>query len=232
MIAPGRVATFNRQGPAGHEGPRRPPSTVEQGSPYCSNVAPITSRPSTAARILDAAERCTLRDGLQRVSMAVVAAEASMSRGSIYNVFGDRAALVEAVLGRVADRFVASSEVVVDRLRTLEGQVAEAAVYIVAHLHDDEVTLPLPGEQDDSVHATLLALRPTTLVERWVEFWLPRLAAAEERGDIRAGLDHRRLAEWIVRLLLSFAVMPSVTVDLTDPDDVRDFVRTHLRGLS
>lgn len=169
------------------------------------------------------------RDGVGQVSMAVVAAEAGMSRGSIYNAFGDRAALVDAVLARVADRFVASSEVVVDRRRTLIGQVAEAAVFILAHLHDDEVTLP--GEHDPA-HATLLTLRATTLVERWVEFWLPRLAGAERRGEIRAGLDHRRLAEWIVRLLLSFAVMPSVTVDPADPDDVRDFVRTHLGGLS
>jgi len=96
-------------------------------------VAPITSPPSTAVRILDAAERCMRRDGVGQVSMAVVAAEAGMSRGSIYNAFGDRAALVDAVLARVADRFVASSEVVVDRRRTLIGQVAEAAVFGIKH---------------------------------------------------------------------------------------------------
>jgi hypothetical protein len=32
--------------------------------------------------------------------------------------------------------------------------------------------------------------------------------------------------------MLSFAVMPSVTVDLTDADDVRAFVKDHLGGLA
>ena len=135
------------------------------------------------------------------------------------------------VLEGTADRFVASSETAVDRRRTLTGQVAEAAVFIADHLHDESLTLRLPGEQD-SLFATLLTAHSTTLVERWVEFWLPRLAAAEGRGEIRRGLDHRRAAEWIVRLMLSFAVMPSATVDLSDADDVRAFVKDHLGGLA
>jgi AcrR family transcriptional regulator len=187
--------------------------------------------PDTHARLLDAAERCLHRYGLRRVSMADIAAEAGMSRGSIYNWFADRQALVDAVLVRTAERFVASSEVAVDRRRTLTGQVAEAAVFIADHLHDEALTLRLPGEQD-SLFATLLTAHSTTLVERWVEFWLPRLAAAEARGEIRRGLDHRRAAEWIVRLMLSFAVMPSATVDLSDADDVRAFVKDHLGGLA
>ena len=185
----------------------------------------------TRARLLDAAERCVDRYGLRRVSMADVATEAGLSRGSVYNWFDDRQALVDAVLERTAERFVASSEAAVDRRRTLVGQVAEAAVFITGHLDDEALTLRLPGERE-SLFATLLTARATTLVERWVEFWLPRLAAAEHRGEVRPGLDHRRAAEWIVRLMLSFAVMPSATVDLTDADDVRAFVKDHLGGLA
>lgn len=193
----------------------------------------ILDRPTTdsAARVLDAAERCMARYGLRRVSMNDVAAEAGLSRRTVYNLFGDRQALVDAVLVRTADRFVASSEAAVDRRRTLAGQVGEAAVFITQHLGDDALSLRLPGE-GESLLATLLAAQTSTLVEAWVEFWQPRLAAAERRGDLRPGLDHRRVAEWIVRLLLTFAVMPSVTVDLSDPDDVRAFVRDHLGGLS
>jgi hypothetical protein len=73
----------------------------------------------------------------------------------------------------------------------------------------------------------------TRLVERWDDFWLPRLAAARDRGEIRPDLDHRQAAEWIVRLMLSFAVVPSVVVDLDDADAVRAFVRNHLvRGFA
>lgn len=192
---------------------------------------PADSPTDSTTRLLDAAERCMHRYGLRRVSMGDVAAEAGMSRGSIYNLFGDRQALVDAVLTRTADRFVASSEAVVDRRRTLVGQVGEAAAFIATHLDDEHVVLRLPGEHD-SLLATLLTAQTATLVERWIEFWLPRLTAAEARGELRKGLDHRRAAEWIVRLMLSFAVMPSATVDLSDADDVRAFVKDHLKGFT
>ena len=44
-----------------------------------------------------------------RVSMRDVAAEAGLSRGSVYRYFRDRDALVDAVLERTADRFVAAA---------------------------------------------------------------------------------------------------------------------------
>ena len=93
----------------------------------------LAGRRGTEERILDAAERCMGRLGLGRVSMADVAAQAGVSRGSVYLHFGDRASLVDAVLARVATRFVASSEVAVRRRRTLAAQVGEAAVFIRRH---------------------------------------------------------------------------------------------------
>jgi len=80
--------------------------------------------------------------------------------------------------------------------------------------------------------ATLLAARIGGLVERWVDFWVPRIRDAERRGEVRRGIDARRAAEWIVRVMLSFAVMPSVTFDVKDPNATRAFVGDHLvRGL-
>lgn len=183
-------------------------------------------------RILDAAERCASRFGLSRFSMADVATQAGVSRGSVYLHFGDRAGLVDAVLERVAATFVAASRDSVRRRRTLAGQAGEAAVFIRRHLGDQVLTLGLPGT-DESLLAVLLSAQVERLVEQWVAFWQPLLADAVQRGEIRPGLDHRRTGEWIVRLLVSFAVMPSVSVHLDDDDDVRAFVRDHLvRGLA
>ena len=182
---------------------------------------------TTEERILDAAVRCLGRFGLRRTSMAEVAAAAGLSRATVYNHFPDRDALVEAVTSRLARAFVAESEPVVRRRRTLAAQVGEAAVFIRAHLGDRAFATSPPGEEDHLL-AVLLSARATHLVEAWVAFWDPLLAAAEARGEIRRGLDRRQAGEWIVRLLLSFAVMPSVSVDLDDPTAVRAFVRAHL----
>jgi AcrR family transcriptional regulator len=187
---------------------------------------------SIEERILDAAERCASRYGLRRFSMADVAAAAGVSRGSVYLHFGDRSGLVDALLERVAAAFVEASRAPVSRRRSLAAQVGEAAIFIRRHLGDQVFTVGLPGPEEN-LPAVLLSAQVERLVQEWVDFWQPLLAHAEARGEIRAGLDHRRAGEWIVRLLVSFAVMPSVTVELDDDAAVRGFVRDHLvRGLA
>ncbi|MGP0031034.1 MAG: TetR family transcriptional regulator [Acidimicrobiales bacterium] len=188
-------------------------------------AAPHPGPDRTEERILAAAELCMARLGLSRFSMTDVAVQAGLSRGAVYLHFADRGALTDAVLARAAARFVASSEAAVRRRRTLAGQVAEAAVFIRTHLGDSMVTLRLPADEE-SLYATLLSSRLQGLVEEWVDFWLPYLEDARRRGEIRAGIDHRQAAEWIVRMMLSFAIMPAVSFDADRPEDIRMFVRT------
>ena len=196
-----------------------------------STTAPVREPgPDTATRILEAAEQCIRQWGLRRVSMGDVAQAAGLSRGSVYNHFQDRDTLIDAVLERAADRFVASSEASVRRRRTLAGQVAEAAAFIRSHGDDPSLTLT-PGE--GPLLASLLTARVDGLVARWVAFWLPYLEDAERRGEVRAGLDRPRAAEWIVRVLLSLVIMPSTVVDLDDLDAVRTYVQEFVvRGLA
>lgn len=190
-------------------------------------VVPGTDGSATSERILDAAEQCMGRRGLQRVTMAEVARAAGLSRGALYLHFADRASLLDAVLARVAWRFVASSAGPVARRTTLASQAGEAAVFIRHHLGGSAHTLRLPAGEETALAAVLTA-RLDRLVAEWIEFWLPLLSAAEGRGEVRAGLDHRLAAEWIVRLLLSFAVLSPATFDGDDPEAVRRFVAAHL----
>jgi AcrR family transcriptional regulator len=186
----------------------------------------IDAAVETRERVLQGAEACVRRFGLRRWSMADAAAAGGVSRGSVYRYFPDRDALVDAVLERTADRFVAASATRVHRRRTLAAQVGEAAVFVRAHQRDTDLTLALPSEE--SLLATLLTVRADRLVASFVDFWLPLLADADRRGEIRTDLDHRVAAEWIVRMLLSLALMPSVVIDLDDPDAVRAFVHDHI----
>ena len=190
-------------------------------SSLTASRSPRLHEPATATRIVDGAEACIRRYGLRRVSMSEVAVAAGVSRASVYNHFADRDAVVAAVLHRAAERFVASSEPTVRRRRTLAGQVAEAALFIRAHRGDPDHTVTPGGEE---LLATLLTVQTDGLIARWIDFWLPFLADAERRGEIRADIDHRQAAEWIVRIMLSLAVMPSASVDLDNPAAVRAFV--------
>ncbi len=190
-------------------------------------VLPEPATGTTQERILAAAEQCMSRLGMTRFSMLDVASQAGLSRGTVYLHFADRGALVDAVLVRAADRFVTSSATAINRRRTLAAQVAEAAVFIREHLGDQVLTLRLPADEE-TLFATLLTSRMEHLVQEWVAFWLPYLADAEQRHEIRQGVDHRQAAEWIVRMMLSFAVMPAASFDAERPDQVRSFVRSFI----
>jgi AcrR family transcriptional regulator len=192
----------------------------------------LAKPPSSGARIVDAAVRCALTLGISRFSMNDVAQAADLSRGTVYNHFPNRDALLDAVVGRLADQFVAASEPEVRRRRTLAAQVGEAAVFIHRHAGDRQFTVAAPGEAEH-VLAVLISTGAQRLVKAWVAFWDPFLEAAEARREVRAGLDRTEAGEWIVRSLLTFAIMPSVAVDLDDDRAVRRFVGDHvLRGLA
>jgi len=188
---------------------------------------PVVGPDRTEERILAAAELCLARLGLARLSLTDVAAQAGVSRGAVYLHFADRRALIDAVLTRAAGRFVARCADTVSRHRTLVDQVAEAAVFIRDHQGDKVLTLRLPADEE-SLFATLLTTRLDRVVEDWIEFWIPYLAAADARGELREDLDHRQASEWIVRMMLSFAIMPAVSFDADRPAQVRSFVRAFL----
>jgi len=193
-----------------------------------AGATPSAAAPDgTEERILLAAERCLARLGLARLSLTDVAAQAGVSRGAVYLHFADRRALIDAVLTRAASRYVTRCAETVSRHGTLVDQVAEAAVFIREHQDDKVLTLRLPADEE-SLFATLLTTRLERVVEQWVDFWIPYLIAAGERGELRDGVDHRQASEWIVRMMLSFAIMPAVSFDAERPAQVRAFVRSFI----
>ncbi len=181
----------------------------------------------THDRIVDAAEACIRRWGIRRVSMNDVAREAGVSRGSVYRYFADRAALVQAVLERTSERQIATAEPAIRRRRTLAGKVAEAAAFIRAHV-DDDLSLGLRARPDEPELATIRLAQAGRTLERWVEFWVPYLSDARDRGEVRRDLDVREAAEWIMRILISFVTVRSITFDLADPEQVRRYVEDYL----
>ena len=98
-----------------------------------------TTRPSLrerfreAARIelLDAAERVLSREGVQGARIDAIAAEAGVSVGTVYNVFGDREGLVAAVLERRRD---ATHDLIRKTLDTMPDRPFEERFARMAHM--------------------------------------------------------------------------------------------------
>jgi len=180
----------------------------------------------TREQILLAAEVCIRRWGIRRFSMNDVALRAGVSRMSVYRHFADRDALVLAVLERMADQTVEVATPRVLRRRTLAAQVAEAAAHVRSL--EAEVDLGLGERPGEGEQAALSLAHAQPVLNRWIDFWIPRIEEARARGEVRADLEVRQAAEWIMRMMLSLVTVPSLTVDLDDPEAVRRFVQNHI----
>jgi hypothetical protein len=63
---------------------------------------------------------------------------------------------------------------------------------------------------------------------RSLELWRPLVRAAKARGEVRADVDPLRASEWIVRVLLSFELLPPIGVNIDNPRAVRNFICDHI----
>jgi AcrR family transcriptional regulator len=70
-----------------------------------SNLETIPAPADRKSRILDAAERCFVRNGFHKSTMQDVAAECGMSPGNLYRYFPSKDAIVAGLAERDRDRF-------------------------------------------------------------------------------------------------------------------------------
>ncbi len=185
----------------------------------------VTDRAADALeqRILDAMLACIARWGIAKTTADDIARAAGVSRATVYRAFpGGKDVAFEALLRHEARRFFAVVSGRLERTDTLEDLlvvgIVEAARFVGGHealgyvlAHEPERVLP--------AFAFHRLDRPLTIAAAFVKPHLRRFLD-EEAADIHA--------EWLLRILVSYAINPSPTLDLTDERDVRRFVATYL----
>jgi AcrR family transcriptional regulator len=170
-------------------------------------------------RILDATLRCAARWGVSKTTLDDVAREAGCSRATIYRTFaGGKDALLAAAARREIERFFEQLAARLDATESLDdllvAAITEAARWVAGQdvfqyllTHEPEVVLPhLAFHRLDALFAVVAAHAA------------PHLAPYVPPGDAP------RIAEWVTRLVLSYTLVPSADVDLTDDADARRLV--------
>ncbi|MGV0742515.1 TetR/AcrR family transcriptional regulator [Mycolicibacterium sp. XJ870] len=181
-----------------------------------------TVSPALLAATVDTLRRL----GPRQFSLTAVAEAAGVSRGTVHNALGSRDNAIETALEQLAAGFIEALATQVHRADSLADQVAEAAVVICAHRrHSDSVT---PGGINESILVLLLRNTGDDLMQRSIDLWKPLVRAAQKRGEVGAGVAPARAAEWIVRLLFSFELLPPMGVNLNSPRAVKRFVSEHI----
>jgi AcrR family transcriptional regulator len=177
--------------------------------------------------VLLAAATDTLRQmGPRQFSLTAVAESAGVSRGTVHNAFGNRETAITAALNHLAAQFIETMASVIDQENTLADQAAAAAALVCAHRRrSDSLRTPAAG---GSIRVLLLGNVGDDLMRRSIELWKPRVQAAQASGEVGADVEPKKASEWIVRMLLSFELMPPVHVNLDSPRAVRRFVAGHI----
>ncbi len=183
------------------------------------------SRPTELEhRLIEAMLDCIGRWGIAKTTADDVARAAGVSRATLYRAFpGGKEVVVEAAVRHETERFFAAVADRLDHAATLEDAavigVTEAARFLTGH----------------EALAYLLAHEPERILPVFAFHRLePALAvaAAATAPHLRRFLADDAAAtagaEWVVRLLLTYALDPAPTLDLADEADVRRFVRTYV----
>jgi len=95
-------------------------------------------REQAREEVLEAAERLFARDGLAEARIDAIAAEAGVSVGTVYNLYGDRAGLLQAVLDKGRDRFLELVSAYFEESRDapFEARLRGVVQLLVGHMRD------------------------------------------------------------------------------------------------
>ena len=181
------------------------------------------SAESPPARVLVATIACIGRWGLAKTTLDDIAREAGLSRATVYRLFpGGKDTVVRAAITAEVDAFGRALEARTAACDDLEG------VLVTVITHGTDVLRTHPALQ------YLLAHEPEQVLPHLAFGSLDAvLAAAAAVGApllepyIGRG-DAARAAEWVARLVLSYALSPSTWFDLADEADARRFTTTFL----
>ncbi|WP_410564279.1 TetR/AcrR family transcriptional regulator [Amycolatopsis sp. cmx-4-61] len=166
----------------------------------------FTERTKASLReaLLDAAADLLPDHGHAGLRMADVAAKAGVSRQTVYNEFGNKAALTQAVALRTAAEFL---DGIRQRFETADGLLAgihHAVVYTIEHARENRLVAAALGTEAAEDLLPLLTTRGEPILTAAADL------AAEQYREREPGLSAEAaalLAETAVRLSLSHLVL-------------------------
>lgn len=184
-----------------------------------TNIVSKVTNQDLHQRILGATMRCLGRWGLSKTTLDDIARETGCSRATVYRLFpGGKDSLLRQLAMEEVERFFASigdrleaagdvEELLVDGLTEALRQLREhpALAFLLEHEPSSVLPHPVSGAMTHVISIAGAFLAPH--LGRWLE---PDAALC--------------MADWVVRMALSYAMVPASTDDPADPYGVHRLV--------
>jgi AcrR family transcriptional regulator len=178
--------------------------------------------------VLDAAADLLARYGVRRWSMDDVADLAGVGRATVYRRFPSREDLVHATIAREINRFFAAVAEAVADAEDVEEKVVEG--FLVGVRMVNSSLLPGLFENDRTTALTLFASAPVLELGR-AALVSQYQAVTGEAMDAARRTEVEWVAEVVVRLAVSFVLVPGSVVDFEDPGEARAALARVVRPL-
>lgn len=205
-----------------------PPTLTAQAPARPGAGAPVAvdldlTESDVPSRISAAALRRITRAGIRATTVDAIAREAGVGRATVYRHFpGGRSEVLLAAGEREVRRCLSIIDAELESVDTLDEVVAGA---VFGALREIAASVPLQEllEREPEIVLPHLALDQSAIVFE--------IAAALARPHLAPHLDGRRadlIIELVMRLTLSYSVVPARSVDLTDRTAVDEYVQRHV----
>jgi AcrR family transcriptional regulator len=180
----------------------------------------LPSRPDgTVDRYLDALTQVLLRHGLERASVADVAAELGVSRMTVYRQAGNVDQMVRLLISRELHRLMETVTPAVAAANDADGLV-DVMANVIEFLRDQPVVRKVLVDEP-AVIGTFLVLHLPILLRRTNAISGPLLETMMEDGRL-ARQDPAQLADWLSRVVVNTVIAPP-------PGPIRDHLSFGVR---
>lgn len=163
-------------------------------------------RSSLREELLDAATTLLAHRGYARLRMADIATRVGVSRQTVYNEFGNKRALVQAVALRTLAEF---TDGIQHRLRTADDVLVglhAATAYTIEHAGENPLVAAVTGTEIAEDLLPLLTTRGEPVLRAATD--MAESYLREQRPELP---DPRFVAETATRLTLSYLVLPTAS---------------------
>ena len=189
---------------------------------------PSPAPEATKTRILDAALHCVERCGATGMTMEDVAAESGVVRKTVYLAFGNRNALLDAVLKQRVGINVEQVRLSVAACKTLDEAIVKGCIRHLQLLRKDRILVSIIENAHGADAERFFSGPASPVPGMMLTIWQDAFARARTRGELRTDLEDVEIALWLRGVLNQLLVRKDLTA-AGQEDVLRKFVLPALK---